>query len=829
MLTHKLRPWLSRIRSQLLGKPARRRGSGVWGGSESLESRTVLTALVGTMGATSLATSDNSIATARDLGALSATPTVVSDAVSSADTQDFTRFTIARTSDFRLRLSGMTADSDVTLLNGQGQYVASSTRGSNLSEDISRSLAAGTYFVRVYQYSGNTNYDLSLSAIETVNDNSLSTARELGAITSTPTTINDAIGWLDTQDNFRFTIAQSSDVRMGLNGLATFANLNLLDSQGRVIASSGGTELVRALDAGTYFARVQVGGGDTNYALSLSATTNDNSAATARAIGVLSPTSTTVADLISTADPLDYWRFTVAQPSDVSLRLGGMSWDADLQLLDAQGAVIASSARLSNAMEDIHRTLAAGTYFARVSQQSTNATNYSLTLFAADVTPSDDSLAAARDLGAISTATTTVRNFVGSVDTQDFVRWTLTQSGDVTVRLNNLSSDADVQILDAQGRWVDSSARSGTQSEQIIRSLNAGTYFVRVYQYFGDTNYELTLSANPNDNSIASARDLGIVGSTPTIVSDMIGNTDTQDYYRFSVNQPGDITIRSSATTNAALQLFDAQGRSITDSTSWGFAPGEIRWTLGTGTYFVRVLQVSASTDIRYDLRLSIALSDNVQTTARDLGTLGMTPITVRDFVGTTDTQDYFRFTVPQSQSVSIRHSGSGYGADLQLLNSPGQVVANSMSVGTGPNLSIDRSLEAGTYFIRSFHRYGEVNYDLTISTVLPAVNDNSQAAARDLGLLNSTPITVRDSVGNSDTQDFYRFTLSQARSLRLQLTGLSADADVVILDGQGNQIATSQNWGSLSEDLTCSLSAGTYFVRVYQWRGDTNYSLTLS
>lgn len=609
MLTLPFRPWLSRIRSQLLAKPARRQRTSAWGSSEQLESRTVLSAVVGTMSTTTLGTSDNTRATARDLGTLSATPTTVNDFVGTADTQDFTRFTIARTSDFRLRLSGMTSDADVTLFDGQGRYVANSARGSNLPEDINRSLTAGTYFVRVYQYSGDTSYTLSLSAVETVND---------------------------------------------------------------------------------------------------------------------------------------------------------------------------------------------------------------------------DTLATARDLGSIGATTTTVRDFVGSTDTQDFLRWTLTQSSDVTVRLSNLSADADVQIVDAQGRWVASSARAGAQSEQIVAALNAGTYFARVYQYSGDTNYELTLSAIANDNSLASASDLGAVGTTPIAVSNVIGNNDTQDYYRFTVSQPGSVTIRSSVTTTASvMQLFDAQGRSIADSTGGG-VPGQIQRTLDAGSYFVRVYQVSSSPDINYTLTLTMAASDNFPATARDLGTLGSTPLTVRDFVGSTDTQDYFRFSVTQSQNVSIRQIGSGYGADMQLLNASGQIIASGVNVATAA-MGIDRVLEAGTYFVRAFQQYGEVNYDLTISVPQPVADDNSIATARDLGTLGSTAVTVRDAVGSSDTHDYFRFTLNQTRSLSLRLTSLIADADVRILNAQGRTIGSSMRAGNASEEINLTLAAGTYFVCVYQWSGNTNYDLTLT
>ena len=108
---------------------------------------------------------------------------------------------------------------------------------------------------------------------------------------------------------------------------------------------------------------------------------------------------------------------------------------------------------------------------------------------------------------------------------------------------------------------------------EFITALNAGTYFVRVYQRSGNTNYNLSLSAVVNDNSIATARDLGTIGSTPTTVSDVIGNSDIQDYYRITISQPSDILIRSSATaSNVVLKLFDGQGEPPTGGIGDGLA-----------------------------------------------------------------------------------------------------------------------------------------------------------------------------------------------------------------------------------------------------------------
>ncbi len=98
----------------------------------------------------------------------------------------------------------------------------------------------------------------------------------------------------------------------------------------------------------------------------------------------------------------------------------------------------------------------------------------------------------------------------------------------------------------------------------------------------------------------------------------------------------------------------------------------------------------------------------------------------------------------------------------------------------------------------------------------------------------------MSDFVGDLDVEDYYRFTLDQTSDLYLSLDGLSADADVELIqdiNGDGfvdfNEVLNRSSQASnTSEEMTqFNLSPGTYFVNVYQfWLGDnTTYNLTLS
>nr|NCQ97168.1 peptidase S8 [Microcystis aeruginosa W11-03] len=91
---------------------------------------------------------------------------------------------------------------------------------------------------------------------------------------------------------------------------------------------------------------------------------------------------------------------------------------------------------------------------------------------------------------------------------------------------------------------------------------------------------------------------------------------------------------------------------------------------------------------------------------------------------------------------------------------------------------------------------------------------DNTLATARSI-TIGATPTTYSDFVGSTDTNDYYRFSLGTTSDFSLNLTGLSADADVSLLNSSGSVITSSTNGSTSSESITRQLSAGTYYVRV--------------
>ena len=110
---------------------------------------------------------------------------------------------------------------------------------------------------------------------------------------------------------------------------------------------------------------------------------------------------------------------------------------------------------------------------------------------------------------------------------------------------------------------------------------------------------------------------------------------------------------------------------------------------------------------------------------------------------------------------------------------------------------------------------------------LVPDYAGNSLSAARDIGLLNGTQ-NFSDRVDAIDNNDFYRFELLKNSTFNLALNGLSANANVELINSAGTVIATSTASGTTTEAINRNLNAGVYYIRVYPQSGQTNYNLAV-
>ncbi|MGA7935344.1 MAG: FG-GAP-like repeat-containing protein [Kovacikia sp.] len=89
-------------------------------------------------------------------------------------------------------------------------------------------------------------------------------------------------------------------------------------------------------------------------------------------------------------------------------------------------------------------------------------------------------------------------------------------------------------------------------------------------------------------------------------------------------------------------------------------------------------------------------------------------------------------------------------------------------------------------------------------------------------------------SLDPSDTNDYFHLLLTQRSSLILTLNGLTGNADLALLDNNGDPLQTSSNGGLLAESIVSNstLEAGDYYIRVYTPNNTTTvdqYTLNVS
>ncbi|NJL78271.1 MAG: hypothetical protein HC917_04400 [Richelia sp. SM2_1_7] len=206
---------------------------------------------------------------------------------------------------------------------------------------------------------------------------------------------------------------------------------------------------------------------------------------------------------------------------------------------------------------------------------------------------------------------------------------------------------------------------------------------------------------------------------------------------------------------------------------------------------------------------------------------------TFTDWVGSTDTNDYYRFRLGSTSILNITLDGLSADADVQLLNSNGEVIVSPEEGGTTAE-SINRTMQAGDYYIRVLP-WGNANtsYNLNVSATALDFAGNTINSARQITLNgNGTTQIFKDWVGSTDTDDYYRVTIGSTSDFNFELNGLSDNANLWLLDSNGDIILGSYNYGTQTESISGTILPGDYYILVNKSWGyhiNTTYNLNLS
>ena len=345
----------------------------------------------------------------------------------------------------------------------------------------------------------------------------------------------------------------------------------------------------------------------------------------------------------------------------------------------------------------------------------------------------DNSLSRAQALGVLGRKPVVRRDLVGPRDRFDFYKFTLNRSSNVKLQLSDLQANADLVLLNRSGKVITRSQKSGQQAEQVTRKLASGTYYVQVINRSSrNTRYKLVGAAPPvTDSSGGSAgtRDnpinLGTLrrGSV-TRTRDTAGSLNAAKYYKFKLGQISDMSIAlSQVSGGGSMRLYydtNRNGRFDNSDMSVDFGEGSessnrpISTVLpATGTYFLQVDRNVSSNTMRYNLTLNTTpFPGNIPrnpgsepTTAYNLGTLNRGGrLEAKDYVGTIDATDLYRFTLGSASTVTLRKRENAgdinLGVSLYQDRNGNNVLDAGEFIGQlfGEEANVD--LQAGTYYL---------------------------------------------------------------------------------------------------------------------------------
>ncbi|MEG4056900.1 MULTISPECIES: pre-peptidase C-terminal domain-containing protein [unclassified Microcoleus] len=226
-------------------------------------------------------------------------------------------------------------------------------------------------------------------------------------------------------------------------------------------------------------------------------------------------------------------------------------------------------------------------------------------------------------------------------------------------------------------------------------------------------------------------------------------------------------------------------------------------------------------------------------------------PVGKREFVGNGDIKDTYSFRLENDNNINIALTNMSANADVRLFRdfngngvrdtNDSQVSASTRFGNQPDSINVSSGLtnvDAGSYLIE-VDRVGTVNteYDLRVSTNAISKPSNLVTAETEVGTLTASR-TFNEAIVNSDTSDTYHFAVNSSRNFRFNLSGLSGDMDIRLINDRNNDsvvdsseiITKSIATGNQSESITQFLTPGsTYYLQVYQHSGVSSYNLNMT
>jgi Ca2+-binding RTX toxin-like protein len=779
---------------------------------------------------------------------------------------DYYKFELLELSQINFISEDINASFPLVFYGDRGDFLTFYSTNYPLNLDI------GTYYVQISTDEPEFLKSYTLAAKATPIDNyvdnvgdSLETALDLGILTNEPKVFNDLLGFFYTPNTFqrdldyyKFEITQISKVSLNFNGLSLSPNLIIYGNSGNSVTTILGN-FSNTLDVDTYYVAIKSEpiSSIENYTLEANAIAFENyvdnagdSFTTAKDIGIVNNELKNFNDYVGSffnqegfQQDLDYYKFNISAFSQINFNIENTENSSLLTLYSDRGKVIKTFVRDFPSIN-----LDLGTYYLSVSSFS-SLINYTLetqaTLVENYIDNVGDTVETAKNLGILTTSVESFSDYLsqfynsnGWQTDRDYYKFEITKISQVSFNLNNYTIYPTLNLYDGAGNLL-------TDFFYNVVNLNTGTYYLSINgDNFDDnsiTTYTLATKAieiaNYVDNagdSLATAKDLGILGNTVQSFQDFLTNIYNNnglqrdfDFYKFELSELSKISFDfNNLNFNLELNLYDGQGNVIANGYS-----NILEKYLQAGTYYLSITNTNDSEINNYTLDVNATayvdgIGDNKET-GKNLGILNSEIQSFSDYIGNFDTDagvnydlDYYQFTITENSYVALALKNFLSYSYLDIYSNK-----DNTKIFTGSRFA--QNLVAGTYYfvVRNNNLNNDSeSYTLDMSSIalddrLPNYADlvgNRRKTAKDLEILNSEIKVFSDYVGNfydsngyTSDVDRYKFTIQETSQVSLKLSNLIGRAKLSLAGSEKIIVNNS------SDSFEGVLLPGSYYVTV--------------
>ncbi|MFA6104284.1 MAG: AIDA repeat-containing protein, partial [Victivallaceae bacterium] len=310
-------------------------------------------------------------------------------------------------------------------------------------------------------------------------------------------------------------------------------------------------------------------------------------------------------------------------------------------------------------------------------------------------------------------------------------------------------------------------------SQTSLEGVKDGTYYWRIRAQDNSGNY----------SAWSAARSFSMELVPPTVPAGL-KQTVTGSSVAFDWNDSTD----ASGITQYELRVDKSSDFSSPEYTESFTASQGTEVNIPLGAYYWQVRsQDNAGNYSAWSKSSSFVVTPS-DTAANDYKTAKNISDGVDNWVGYGDAADCYELTLTGAGLLTLSLTGLSGNADLSLLNSSGKVLKTSANKDIAGEAINDFALLAGDYYIKVASAKGVNSAGYTLNNSFsPFPEDNAGSTPGEsnvIGELEDEVVVERnDWVGFGDPADYYLLTLTNAGTLSLNLTGLSRDANLTLLD----------------------------------------------